>query len=84
MVNKDNVLKLVEGAWTGMTVVMDVESDKMSAEDVISAAVTLADKAIAYACSAGKTPEENSANKLACRNALQQMLLKTSDNLKVF
>ena len=83
-VNKENVMKLVAGATAGMEVVMGVEPGQITAAEVVSAAVTLAARAIDFAVEAGRTPEECTANKLACRAAVQQLMLKTADNLKVF
>ena len=88
MVNRDTVNKLVAGAWSGIEVVMQIEKESgavISPGDIVSAALTLASRACEYACSTDTaSPEEVAANKLIIRNVLQQMMLKTSDNLKVF
>jgi hypothetical protein len=85
MVNKENVQKLVEAAVTGMEVVMGIEPPgTFSSEDVVNAGVNIAARAINFAITSGGSDEQNSINKLACRASLQQLMLLTSDNLKVF
>ena len=70
-------------ANVGMEVLMKADPAACTPGEVISARMTLASAAVDFVCEHG-TPEEIAANKSIIRTVLQQLMMKTSDNLKVF
>jgi hypothetical protein len=80
--NSENIKRLTKAAWTGIEI--ELASQNASAEDVVNAAFRVAVGAIDYACNCGNTEEEKAYNRANCAAALQALLLKCSNNLKVF